>query len=110
MQALSSYGLTDRDTQTIFEILQKYSKVENVLLFGSRAKGIFHKGSDLDLAINDKDISFKTLCKIKSDFEESSLPYRVDIVDINAITNNELLKHIQRVGKPIRKLFSQSLA
>ena len=101
MPTLSSYGLTDRDAQIIFGIFMNYTEVKNVLLFGSRAKGVFHKGSDIDLAIDNSDISFKTLLKIKSDFEESSLPYRVDLVDIKTLNKKELTEHIKRVGKSI---------
>ena len=101
MQALSSYGLNNRDAQIIFGIFKNYSEVKNVLLFGSRAKGVFHKGSDIDLAIDNSDISFKTLRQIKSDFEESSLPYFVDLVDTKTLNKKELIEHIKRVGKPI---------
>jgi len=101
MQTLSSYGLTDRDANIIFGIFNNYSDVRNVLIFGSRAKGVFHKGSDVDLAIDNSDISLKTICKIKSDFEESSLPYRVDVVDVKSLNKKELTEHIKRVGKSI---------
>jgi len=101
MQTLSSYGLTDRDAQTIYGIFINYPEVKKVLLFGSRAKGVFHKGSDIDLAIDNSEISFETLRKIKNDFEESSLPYRVDIIDIRTLKKKELTEHIKRVGKSI---------
>ena len=101
MQTLSSYGLTDRDSQIIFGIFKNYSEVKNVLIFGSRAKGVFHKGSDIDLAIDNSDISFRTLREIKHDFEESSLPYNVDLFDIKTLNKMELTEHIKRVGKSI---------
>ena len=101
MQTFEIYGLNNRETQIIFGIFKKYSEVKNVLLFGSRAKGIFHKGSDVDLAIDGGSVTQKTLRKIKSDFEESDLPYRVDLLDFNTLNNIPLKEHIQRVGKPI---------
>jgi predicted nucleotidyltransferase len=101
MQELDTYGFSERDTQTIFGIFKKYSEVKSVLLFGSRAKGIFHKGSDVDLAIDGGSVTPKTLRQIKSDFEESDLPYRVDLLDFNSLNNIPLKEHIKRVGKPI---------
>jgi len=101
MQTLLPYGLNEQDEQTIFGIFKKYPEVENVLIFGSRAKGVFHNGSDIDLAIDGDHVTFKTLQQIKSDFEESSLPYRVDLFDMQRIEHVALKEHIQRVGKNI---------
>ena len=101
MQTLSSYGLNARDSQIIFGTFKKYPEVKKVMLFGSRAKGAFHKGSDIDLAIVNSDLSYNTLRKIKNDFEESSLPYRVDLIDIKTLHKEELTEHIKRIGKPI---------
>lgn len=45
------YGLNEKDIETIIEILRKAPEVESAVLFGSRAKGNFKRGSDVDLAI-----------------------------------------------------------
>jgi len=73
-------------------------KVQEIILFGSRAKGTEHNGSDIDLAIKGADISFKELCGIKVKIDELNLPYSVDIIDYNSISNTELKSHIDRVG------------
>ena len=101
MQTFNTYGLNERETQTILGIFKKYSEIKNVLLFGSRAKGVFHKGSDVDLAIDSVSITPKILRQIKSDFEESDLPYRVDLLNFNTLNNISLKEHIKRVGKHI---------
>jgi predicted nucleotidyltransferase len=98
MQTLNEYGLNERDSQVIFEIFNKYSEVKDVILFGSRAKGNFHSGSDIDFAVRGR-VSAKIMRQIKSDFEDSSLPYNVDIVDMESLKNNALKEHINRVGK-----------
>ena len=103
MQTLKPYGLSERDEQAIFGIFQKYPEVNNVFIFGSRAKGLFHSGSDIDLAIDGNQVSYKILQQIKNDFEESSLPYRVDLVDMEKIDHFPLKEHIKRVGKVILK-------
>jgi type I restriction enzyme S subunit len=70
------------------DILKKYfiSSV-NVWVFGSRTTGKAKKYSDLDLAIdfNSQRLSMSLLADLSHDFEESSLPYKVDILDWNAI-------------------------
>lgn len=55
------------------------------------------KGSDIDLAIIGDDLTFRDICKLGMKIDELDLPYKIDIVDYNAITNNELKEHIDRV-------------
>ena len=93
------FGLTDRDMATFRNIFKKYPDVRLVHLFGSRAKGSFQLGSDVDLAIMNPGLSEKTLQQLNSDFEESSLPYNVDLVDYQKTTHEELRDHIDQVGK-----------
>jgi uncharacterized protein len=54
-----------------------------VYLFGSRAKGTAYQGSDADIAvIADEDISL-TLSRVRAILEESTIPYKIDLVDLN---------------------------
>jgi predicted nucleotidyltransferase len=92
------FGLNYRDIKTIHGIFNQYPGVLLVHIFGSRAKGISKPGSDIDLAIMNKEINSNTLLKLKNDFEESSLPYKVDLVDFNLLTNQDFIDHIVRVG------------
>ena len=94
----NKYGLTDRDIQTINDILHKYPEVLLVNIFGSRAKGTCKPGSDIDLSIMNRGTNSTTLHKLKNDFEESSLPYKVDLVDFHTLTNPYFAEHIKRVG------------
>jgi predicted nucleotidyltransferase len=93
-----THGLSERDMLTITGILRKYPDIWRVCLFGSRAKGTFHSGSDIDLAIMNAGLRETTIRRLKSDFEESSLPYFVDVVDFPSITHEALKDHILRVG------------
>jgi predicted nucleotidyltransferase len=95
----NNYGLSDRDIQTIINIFIRYSEIETVHIFGSRAKDNFKPASDIDLAIMNNGVSLKIISKIKSDFEESSLPYKVDLALYPSLKNPELKEHIDRVGK-----------
>jgi len=92
------YGLTERDTQTLFGIFNKFQEVESVYLYGSRAKGTHKSGSDIDLAIMNDGVSEKTIRTIKAEMEDSSLPYFVDITNFTTLTHKEFAEHIQRVG------------
>jgi predicted nucleotidyltransferase len=57
-----------------------------VWVFGSRAKKTRKPFSDLDLAIDAASpLAYSTLVNLKNDFEESDLPYKVDVVDWHLI-------------------------
>lgn len=45
------YGLEEQTLQTIFLIFGKYPEVEEVILYGSRAKGNFKPFSDIDITL-----------------------------------------------------------
>lgn len=60
----------------IKKILKKYSYVFYV--YGSRAKKRARKNSDLDLCYKEK-IPENIISEIKEEFEESDLPFKVDI-------------------------------
>ena len=89
--------------QTIKSILSSYQDVETVYLFGSRAKGNFRLGSDVDLAIMNEGVSTKTVTKLQNEFIDSSLPFRIDLVDFSSLTEQEFIDHINRVGIPFYK-------
>lgn len=83
------FGLEKRHIDFIIEILQKniVQKGAKFYIFGSRAKGTYKEYSDVDIAVkmpNGK-ISGDVLGKILMEFNDSTLPYEVDVVDLNAI-------------------------
>ena len=99
VEGRNEFGLTGRDMKTIIAIFDKYREVDEVRIFGSRAKGNYQNGSDIDLAISNVLWSEQIVLRLKEDFEESSLPYFVDIVYLPLLQHLELRGHIERVGK-----------
>jgi type I restriction enzyme S subunit len=58
-----------------------------IIVFGSRIPGTAKPWSDLDLAIKAKSpLDWKLLAEIKKAFQESELPFRVDILVWNDIS------------------------
>jgi predicted nucleotidyltransferase len=70
-----------RNWEIVKAILQKYPYT--FYAFGSRIKGTQRKFSDLDICFMDN-IPGHILSHIREDFEESNLPFTVDIVDWNS--------------------------
>lgn len=73
----------------ILDILQKHIPGYEVRAFGSRITGTAKKYSDLDLVVVGKTkIAKKIFYSLKDEFEESDLPFRVEIMDWHAISND----------------------
>lgn len=96
------YGLLEKDLKYIVEAVRNYPEIEEVIIFGSRAIGNYKKGSDVDLALIGENIDRKTVRRLSDDLnEECLLPYFFDVVNYHEISNKELKKHIDSVGKSI---------
>lgn len=69
-------------------ILKKHLPEDTkVFVFGSRAKNCARVFSDLDLLLHaNTPLSMQILANLAFDFEESDLPYKVDLVDWMRIT------------------------
>lgn len=101
----NKFGLLDSDIQTIVQILSKYPQVEQAYLFGSRAKGNFKNGSDVDIALKGAELDFDTLTQISYWLnEETSMPYIFDVLIYHSINELSLKDHIDRVGIEIYSL------
>jgi predicted nucleotidyltransferase len=71
----------------VLSILQAYVPNCEVRVFGSRYKQTSRDYSDLDLVIvGAAKLDLNVLADIKEAFEESNLPYRVDLLDWHAIS------------------------
>jgi predicted nucleotidyltransferase len=80
--------IEERHLKIIRNILQDIFCDADIYVFGSRAKGRAGKYSDLDLAIdcNGVKMPLTITSKLEVAFEDSLLPYKVDVVDLNGIT------------------------
>jgi predicted nucleotidyltransferase len=91
-------GLTKQDIQTITDILAQQTNVEKALLFGSRAKGNYKHGSDVDIALKGRQLNVETISNISYLLnEETFLPYKFDILNYYS-TSKKVTGHIDRVG------------
>ncbi len=71
------------------EILKRHISNCQVWAFGSRVNGTAKEYSDLDLVILSKeDLPPQKIFQLKDDFEESDLPFRVDLLDWNKISKD----------------------
>ncbi|OPJ65309.1 nucleotidyltransferase domain-containing protein [Clostridium chromiireducens] len=96
------FGLKRIDLEYIIKTIEKFPEIEKAIIFGSRAKGNYKPGSDIDIAIYGEKINFDIVSKLHSNLEEKGpMPYFFDVVDVTHINHKELKEHIERVGKII---------
>jgi predicted nucleotidyltransferase len=93
------YGLRADIIEKIVDTIKKNLKIQKIILFGSRAKETYKKGSDIDISIVSEDLSLKELNQLKVMLDDLMLPYKIDLLDYGRISNNDLKEHINRVGK-----------
>lgn len=98
------YGLRDSDLECIHQAFKRYPNIQEAVLFGSRAKGTYHPGSDVDIALKGTNLKDTVLALSIYLNQESIMPYEFDLIDYQAIDNKELLEHIDRVGIPVYKV------
>lgn len=93
------YGLSDNTIKELKNIFASYTKVDKIVLYGSRAKGTHRDGSDIDLTFFGKELTLAIIYEIEEKIEELNLPYLFDISLFSHINNVSLIEHIERVGK-----------
>jgi predicted nucleotidyltransferase len=92
------FGLPDDVLPKLLAVLSSNQKVRQVTLYGSRAKGNWRRGSDIDLCLDGDALNLKDLDELDSAIDNLLLPWKVDIAVRQQIDNPELIAHIDRVG------------
>jgi len=96
------YGLSNETLHTLNSIFSRYQDIRQAVLYGSRAKGNYRNGSDIDVTLKTgADFTFTDLLRLGNDFDDSDMPYFVDVSIYDDISNYDLKAHIDRVGKVI---------
>jgi predicted nucleotidyltransferase len=91
-------GLNEETLTKILAVFEGHSRVDEVILYGSRAKGNFKNGSDVDLAVKGEELTLTDLYTIHSALDELSLAYTFDVSLYARIQNTDLIEHVDRVG------------
>ncbi|MDD3638107.1 MAG: nucleotidyltransferase domain-containing protein [Bacteroidales bacterium] len=93
-----SIGLSINDLESIKKVIKSFPKIEDAVLFGSRAKGTYSNGSDIDIALKGDNIMLNDMLDLSNALEELLLPYKFDLIIYDRITESALIDHINRVG------------
>ncbi len=92
------YGLSKTATDKICAVFAQFPEVEKAVLYGSRAKGNFKAGSDIDLTLYGEALTHDVQSAVASALDDLLLPYTIDLSLFDALSHVKLREHIERVG------------
>ncbi len=92
------FGLSIKTIEKINAVFARFPEIEKVILYGSRAKGNFKRGSDIDLTLCGEAITPDLRAKVTSALDDLLLPYTLDVSIFDTLNHAELREHIERVG------------
>lgn len=91
-------GLSAEVLSELDSSFTSHPHIELVKLYGSRAKGTFTDRSDIDLAAFGALLTRSDIADVLLDFDDSDIPYQVDLQQFDDLKNPRLIDHINRVG------------
>lgn len=92
------FGLSESTIEKICTVFAGYPQVEQAVLYGSRAKGNYKHGSDIDLTLRGQSLTWDILYKLLQEIDDLMLPYTFDLSIFAQISDPDLVDHIRRVG------------
>ena len=69
-------------------IFEKYCPNAQIWAYGSRIRGDFHSGSDLDLVVKSFNDDSKNLFELKQLLNDSGIPFFVDVQEFDKLPKN----------------------
>jgi len=94
------FGLSETTIARIQAILVRDPQINRAILYGSRAKGNYHPGSDIDLTLVGEGLTYADLNRLERELDDLLLPYKIDLSLCHLLDHPGLLAHIERVGVP----------
>lgn len=93
-----SYGLPGHVIAGINGGFARFPDIERVILYGSRVKGTYKRGSDIDFCLVGASLTLPVMLRIDTTLDDLLLPYKIDLALYHHIDNPDLLSHMARVG------------
>jgi predicted nucleotidyltransferase len=96
-----NHGLSERTISLIRGVLRTFPQVEKAVIYGSRAKGNYKRGSDIDLTLFGGELTDRVQSRIYWALDDLLLPYKIDLSRFSDLRHPALIEHIRRVGLAI---------
>lgn len=93
-----NHGLSDATVRKIQQVLAGFPAVEKAVLYGSRAKGNYKPGSDIDLTLFGEELDERLMSRLHWALDDLLLPYEMDLSNFTNLRHPALIDHIRRTG------------
>ena len=97
----AEFGLSARALALLRSLFAAQPLIRKAIVYGSRAKGNYRRGSDIDIALDAPDFGFDAYLRLCTAADDLMLPWQIDLSLLSQIDNPDVLDHIERVGKPL---------
>ena len=95
---MNDTGLSDEDIAKLTDAIRQCEKFDEIILYGSRAKGNFKKFSDIDLTLKGKGLTRKDLFPMLDRIDDLYLPYEIDLSIYSELDYQPLIDEIDMYG------------
>jgi predicted nucleotidyltransferase len=92
------YGIDDKYMKELRDILASVPEIEEAVLYGSRARGDYKRGSDIDLTLKGEKLGREQLVLLRDKLYLSRLPYFVDTNIFSQLKSQPFINNILRDG------------
>jgi proline iminopeptidase len=93
------FGLAEHHYAEFVRIFRRYPQIEQVLIFGSRAKGTDKPWSDFDLAVVAPTMSAGEFSKLWNEIDDLPLVFKLDLLHWDSLAPNRLREKIGEEGQ-----------
>lgn len=91
-----NFGLPPKTIDCLMTYFKSKTDIEKVLIFGSRARGNFRNGSDVDFAIWTDNHEY--FYRIWGELDELPTPYKFDVIDYKVLSHEGMKNSIDKDG------------
>lgn len=95
------FGLSETEILSLQTLFASFPEVEEVVIYGSRARGTHRISSDIDLTLKGEHLTYLQLALIDARIDDLLMPYFVDLSLFRMLKDTDLLDSIQREGKTL---------
>lgn len=92
------FGLEDKYFEELTTIFRSIPEIEEVVIYGSRARGDYQRVSDIDLSLRGARLEDKHVVQLKTLLYESRIPYFCDVHIFHRLRNPQFIANIERDG------------
>lgn len=93
------FGLPDQTRLAMQQVFEFYPEIQKVIIYGSRVKGNYRPGSDIDLTLLGENLDDRVLNGVLVDLDDLNAPYLMDVSLFEQLGSQSLIEHIERIGQ-----------